>query len=202
MVMKKLVFYLLMVGLLVTILVFSACSGEKETTTMTTTLPAITSTTTTTITSTQPPIISTTTITSTQPPTTVTVTVTTTQATTITEEKGSPMAGEWVASIEIGDIWFIVNDDGTGITEYGIHIPGELSCGNKTASGITITFFYPSGPVPITDNQFNLERTTSDDWEIVIEGSFDVTGTQASGTWQISSGEATCASGTWTSTRG
>jgi len=196
---RKLASWLLIFGLLVTMPVFSACGGGKETVTLTTTLPAITSTITTTITNTQPPVTSTTTITSTPPP--ETITITTTHTTTIVEEKSFPASGEWNAPIDIGDIWFIVNEDGTGIIEYGIHIPGEFSCGNKTASGITITFFYPSGPAPIINNQFKLERSTSDGWEILLEGSFDTTGTQASGTWQISSGEETCASGTWTSTK-
>ncbi len=190
--MRTSILRVLLFGFFAITLMLAACGGGSTTTV---TQPA------TTVTTTVTQLATTVTTTVTQPATTVTTTVTTTPPTTTTEETGSPMAGEWVASIEIGDIWFIVNDDGTGITEYGIHIPGELSCGNATASGITITFFYPVDPAPITGKQFNLERTSSNDWEIIIEGSFDVTGTQASGTWQISSGGTTCASGTWTSTR-
>ena len=122
---------------------------------------------------------------------------------TTTPAEGPSMAGEWVATITIGEIWFIVNESGTSIAEVGIRIPGEFSCGNSTTTGTELSVEYMKNLPTITGMQFTVSWTIrSSGWLIEIEGSFDLTGMQASGTWQIGSGGATCASGTWTSTRG
>jgi len=121
---------------------------------------------------------------------------------TTTPAEGPSMAGEWVATITIGEIWFIVNESGTSIAEVGIRIPGEFSCGNSTTTGTELSVEYMKNLPTITGMQFTVSWTIrSSGWLIEIEGSFDLTGMQASGTWQISSGGTTCDSGTWTSTR-
>ncbi|HEY54837.1 MAG TPA: hypothetical protein G4N91_00955 [Dehalococcoidia bacterium] len=54
---------------------------------------------------------------------------------------------------------------------------------------------------PITGGQFTIDLVVAPqygpDWDIVIEGGFDETGTHASGTWEISAAGIPCKSGTW-----
>ena len=87
--------------------------------------------------------------------------------------------------------------DGTSISEAGIHIPGEFTCSNTTVPGIEMIVELLSHMSPIIDRQFTVDWEGGFDWSVQIKGSFDATGTQASGTWRIYSGETTCASGAW-----
>ena len=54
---------------------------------------------------------------------------------------------------------------------------------------------------PITGSQFTVDLDVriqyGPDWDLVIEGSFDETGTHASGTWEVSVEGTTCQAGTW-----
>ena len=115
------------------------------------------------------------------------------------EEVAPAKSGEWIASIEIGEIRFTVNPDGTGIAKIFLHIPGEFKCGVATATNSRLTFENPS-LWPITEGGFTVETSTRH-WDIVIQGKVDETGKHASGTWQISSAGTICASGTWESSQ-
>lgn len=118
---------------------------------------------------------------------------------TAEEEEAAPTPGEWIASIDIGELRFTVNPAGTGIAKIFLHIPGEFKCGISTVTNSRLTFEKPS-LWPITGGQFTVEASGRY-WDIVIKGSFDETGTHASGTWEISAGGTTCQSGIWEASR-
>jgi hypothetical protein len=113
-----------------------------------------------------------------------------------------PKPGEWMAQTGSNEFTFTftVNPDGTGIPEYHFLFT-EFKCGGVQESvGWTATV---DPMLSITGGQFNIEEErswfdVSYPWDTVIQGQFDETGTHASGTWEISSGEGTiCAGGTW-----
>ena len=114
----------------------------------------------------------------------------------VEEEEAAPTPGEWIASIDIGELRFTVNPAGTGIAKIFLHIPAEFKCGISTATNSRLTFEKPS-LWPITGGQFTVDAYVRP-WDIVIRGEFDETGTQASGTWEIT---GTTCSGTWESSR-
>ena len=104
-------------------------------------------------------------------------------------EEGPPRPGEWTASTGTSKFSF-----GFTVDDTSTNIP-IISC-SYHRSTYSMTF---STPWPITDGQFTIEwpevPTNSD---IVIQGSFDETGTHASGTWEISvQGTDDRQTGTW-----
>jgi hypothetical protein len=103
---------------------------------------------------------------------------------------GSPQSGKWIAPTEWGNLSFIVNGNGTSITNATLNY-SQLSCGGVTKSGST-SFNYNIG-LPITDNQFviNSEQevryilnSDPEKERTKIEGRFDGTGKRAYGTWK------------------
>ncbi|MBA7650881.1 hypothetical protein ES703_58695 [subsurface metagenome] len=113
-----------------------------------------------------------------------------------------PKPGEWNAATgatEFEFTSFTVSPDSTGIPEMSYSFR-EFKCGptTVTAPGATIK---RSPPWPITGGQFTIDWVErmeyGPDWDIVIQGKFDETGTQASGTWEISAEGTICQEGTW-----
>jgi len=118
-----------------------------------------------------------------------------------------PKPGEWTISSTDSSQFvlsgFTVNADGTGITEIYYQFK-ECECmGVRLSSGMVKSEREPMWP--ITGSQFTIDLVErikyGPDWDIVIEGRFDETGTHACGTWEISSEGATCQAGTWKSSR-
>ena len=113
-----------------------------------------------------------------------------------------PKPGEWNAATgatEFEFTSFTVSPDSTGIPEMSYSFR-EFKCGptTVTAPGATIK---RSPPWPITGGQFTIDWVErmeyGPDWDIVIQGKFDETGTQASGTWEISAEGTICQEGAW-----
>lgn len=120
----------------------------------------------------------------------------TAEPTSTPTEEVPPKPGEWTASTGNSKFTFAftVNPDSTGITIVDYTFT-EFTCGSVTTSGGASV--EGSLPWPITDGQFTIEWSEyTSDWNVVIEGSFDETGTHASGTWEISAGEDR-QTGTW-----
>jgi hypothetical protein len=110
---------------------------------------------------------------------------------------GPPTPGGWVASIDIGDLSFIVSPDSTGISEVVLSITGEFKCGTHTVSDSLHGYKNPDLWL-ITDGRFIVEPLASTGyWVIDVQGEFDQDGTHASGTWAISSEGTICQEGTW-----
>ena len=108
-----------------------------------------------------------------------------------------PKSGEWTTTTEFGELGFTVSPDSTGITKISFDF-AEFECGGiQMSGGMSIE---SETPWPITDGQFTVDTTLGPmtPWDVVIHGEFDQTGTQASGTWEISSAGTVC-SGTWES---
>jgi hypothetical protein len=102
--------------------------------------------------------------------------------------------GTWAASTEFGTLEFIVDASSTGITKVSYHF-SNFSCDGIPFSG-TLGVSTPT-PWPITDRQFTIETfLTPGVSQMTISGTFDGTGKKASGTWEVSVPEDTCA-GTW-----
>lgn len=113
-----------------------------------------------------------------------------------------PKPGEWTAATGSSEFTFTftVNPDRTGIPEYSYHFT-EFKCEGVQTSGGYRTTVEPIRP--ITGGQFTIETEERGlgavryTWDIVIQGKFDETGTQASGTWEISAEGTICAEGAW-----
>lgn len=121
-----------------------------------------------------------------------------------------PRSGEWTASTGASEFTFTVtvNPDGTGITNYTYEFEEFGFCGDYRVGKLTSSLALGE-PIPINPLPSGAEFSLVDDlevysaqgedpltgmsgwihiyWHIVIEGQFDETGTQASGTWAISS---------------
>jgi len=104
-----------------------------------------------------------------------------------------PKPGEWTAATGASEFEFTsftVSPDSTSIT---------LTCGPTTVSGKAS--LEKSPPWTITGGQFTIDWEEylqyGPNWDIVIQGRFDETGTQASGTWEISAEGTACQEGTW-----
>ena len=115
-----------------------------------------------------------------------------------------PTPGEWSASTGCREFTFTftVNPDGTGIPEYSYQFTGfecEFKGGRTQVSSGVMAEISP--PRPITGGQFTLDWVErieyGPDWDAVIQGKFDETGTQASGTWEINAEGTVCQEGTW-----
>lgn len=112
----------------------------------------------------------------------------------------APRPGEWAASTGCDEFTFTftVSPDSTGISQISLHFT-EFECGNVETTGIWQSD--PFDPVkPITGGQFSA---------LGIQGTFDKTGTHASGTWEIdcqdlldsNNQDLPTHSGTWTASR-
>jgi len=97
----------------------------------------------------------------------------------------------WTGPAGFGAFSFVVNDTGTIITEITYKFI-EFSCGPIIKNGTTTS----SGMWLIADSQFTIERTFDLNLEITLNGTFDQTGTYASGTYEATSYGEIC-SGTW-----
>ncbi len=121
-----------------------------------------------------------------------------------------PQPGEWTATTGATEFTFnfTVNSDGTGISQYTHEFEEFGYCGDYRVGKMTSEVSLGE-PIPINPLSNGAEFSLVDDkqvysgqeedplrgipgwihiyWHIVIEGQFDETGTQASGTWAISS---------------
>jgi hypothetical protein len=108
-------------------------------------------------------------------------------------DSSSPLLGTWTGSAGFGELSFIVNATGTGITEI-TYTWIDFSCGGFVRNGsIRVT---RTSPWPITNNQFIIENTFGPNFEVTLNGTFNQTGTNVSGNWEAVSNGTTC-SGTW-----
>ena len=109
-----------------------------------------------------------------------------------------PQPGEWYCTKLDGFeevtsgvvlVAFLVNPTSTGITAVGC-VFQDFTCGGiQWEGGHTVETAYPW---PITRGRFTIERvtivdTTRGPLDLTVQGKFDETGTQASGTWEVSS---------------
>lgn len=121
-----------------------------------------------------------------------------------------PKPGVWNASTRATEFTFnfTVNSDGTGISQYMHEFTEFGYCGGyrvgKMTSEVSLGEPIPINPLPngaefsLVDDKQVYSGQEEDPlrgipgwvhiyWHIVVEGRFDETGTQASGTWAISS---------------
>ena len=106
-------------------------------------------------------------------------------------ELGPVVTGEWHTDTEFGSVDFTVNPQGTAITRFFFSFQ-DYECGAISGSWTSET---TGGDWPIADRQFTFDSAGT--WyEYVFAGAFDETGTQASGTWDVTFYGTTC-SGTW-----
>ena len=116
-----------------------------------------------------------------------------------------PQPGEWTASTGCSEFTFTftVSPDSKGIAEF-YYCLTELECdGVRSSAESTVECIQI---IPIAGGQFAIEdftvaRPFGERWDLTVHGSFDETGTHASGTWEISSAGTTCQAGTWEASR-
>lgn len=113
-----------------------------------------------------------------------------------------PTPGEWISSSHIGEFRFTVNPARTQITKYVLLIPITIVDGIDTSNDIgKFTSEVPESLDlwPITRRGKFTINSSGNGFDIVVKGSFDKTGTHASGTWKIISDDdgTTYQSGTW-----
>jgi len=106
-----------------------------------------------------------------------------------------PIGGDWSCSTDFGNFTFTVNSEGTRINKL-IFEATNWQCGNTSGSfTTTIEWPEPNG-WSITDNQFHIDRVSSGEgW--IVSGTFNQTGTEASGTWSYANGWGTVCTGNW-----
>jgi hypothetical protein len=97
----------------------------------------------------------------------------------------------WHAPTAFGTVDFTVNAQSTAVTYIWFNF-SMYSCGTVTVSG-SVGF---ESTWPITNNEFGMDVTAAGGDRFVFGGTFDQSGTQASGDWQVTLSGNTC-SGTW-----
>ena len=103
--------------------------------------------------------------------------------------------GTWTVATGFGTLEFVVDSSSTGITKVSYHF-SDFSCGGIPFSG-TLSVSKTTPPWPLSDRQFAIETfLTPGVSQMTISGTFDGTGEEASGTWEVSVPADTCA-GTW-----
>lgn len=111
---------------------------------------------------------------------------------------GPIQPGEWTATAGFGGFDFAVNKAGTYVTEIVLKFSG-WHCGGVTRSG-TITISRTPG-WDVADRNFkfesDLDPSPFSKELMTIEGDFNESGIQASGTWRAEMSRATC-NGNWT----
>jgi len=101
-----------------------------------------------------------------------------------------PESGDWNVTVDFGEFTFTIDNE--RITKLSIRF-SEYDCGGiKRSGGLSLG---TKEGWTINNNLFTMDATLMPG-EIIIKGKFDDTGKLASGTWQISTGGATC-SGQW-----
>jgi PKD repeat protein len=108
-----------------------------------------------------------------------------------------PVPGTWSTSTGFGLLEFTVNASSTGIMRVAYRF-SNFRCGRIIYNG-GISFSAPT-PWPITNRKFTISNTLSPTTEMTIGGTFEQSGTRASGTWELVS-EGTPCSGTWNAVR-
>lgn len=111
-----------------------------------------------------------------------------------------PMTGEWISSSNIGELRFTVNPAGIEVTKIILSIPVTISDEGSTLNDNLKLTCEPALAWSITSRgKFTIENSYWGDFKILVKGSFDKTGTHASGTWIIISDDdgTTYQSGIW-----
>jgi len=133
---------------------------------------------------------------------TVTITITDRNSNTVTLAVvvvgANPVSGDWTGSAGFGDLSFTVDSTGTGITEITWDWI-DFTCDGVTKNG-SITWT-PGTPEPIINGQFTVEYpgtfVSGDPYsEFSMSGTFDASGTHASGTYEAVVFGTSCP-GTW-----
>jgi uncharacterized protein YjdB len=116
-----------------------------------------------------------------------------TASVTITVLGAGPIVpGDWQTTVAFGTVDFTVNAQSTAVTYIRFNVSG-YACGNFSGDW---TWTVSNFSQPIIDREFLIDVTFSNGDRLVFGGTFDETGTQASGTWQMTIFGNTC-SGTW-----
>jgi hypothetical protein len=114
-----------------------------------------------------------------------------------------PRSGDWKVSTGFGELGFAVNTDGSKITKI-IFDCRSWSCGPVSGSWkTTVSWTDPTAGWPISNNQFAIIHSgTLGSFQTVwtINGTFNQTGDEASGTWGFGISGTTC-SGNWSPAR-
>jgi uncharacterized protein YjdB len=117
---------------------------------------------------------------------------TATTGVSITVQETEPIVtGGWHTDTEFGSVDFTVDPQGTAITFFRFSF-SDYACGPISGSWIVEI---SGGTWTISDRQFSLDHTAGLN-RYVFAGTFDDSGTQASGTWDITLSGTTC-SGSW-----
>ena len=109
---------------------------------------------------------------------------------------GSPVTGDWAGTSGFGQFEFHVSSDGTAIEEIKLNFE-DFSCGNIVSGSGSIEFSNTPG-WPVADSEFSIQLTLSHslDQEMQIQGTFEDTGTTATGTYVADFNDSIC-QGTW-----
>jgi hypothetical protein len=110
---------------------------------------------------------------------------------------GTIKPGKWIATAGFGGFDMVVDSSSTRITEFLIKF-SDWRCGGVRHSG-SIKLTYNQG-LPIQDHCFEFELDLStdpfEDEPLEINGCFNESGDQATGTWEARINRQIC-SGTW-----
>jgi hypothetical protein len=105
-----------------------------------------------------------------------------------------PRSGDWKAPADFGEMVFTVDSAGTRINKITFTF-SNWKCGSVTHVSGSITII-KGGGLPISNRQFTLQASLSSNEQMTVNGTFNETGDQASGTWTAVIYGTTC-SGNW-----
>lgn len=130
---------------------------------------------------------------------TITITDSNSSSVTLSVAVGiNPLSGDWIGSAGFGDLSFTVDSASTGITEITWYWTDFICDGIKLNGSRTRTYMPPK---PIINGQFPTVEldpfiSLDDSSKFSMTGTFDATGTNASGTYEAVIFGTTCP-GTW-----
>lgn len=107
-------------------------------------------------------------------------------------------SGVWSGQTHVGEIFFVVSDDGTDTVQVRFYAGEKSPCANLDLTrGLVIR-----ESVPIFESQFELEGNLAELGKFSMDGNFNNAGTQASGSWKLDRDDVTICRGGWVATSG
>lgn len=101
--------------------------------------------------------------------------------------------GSWSGRTHLGELHFVVADDGTNLTEIRFDPKETSECGSADVTrGLVIRKI-----VPIKNSQFEFRGVFGTGGEFSIDGNFNLDGSHASGSWRLDHKNVTVCRGGW-----
>lgn len=107
-------------------------------------------------------------------------------------------SGVWSGRTHVGDVFFVVSDDGSNVVQIRFYASEKSSCADLDLTGGLVI----RETVPIFESQFEYSGAFSQSGQLRVDGIFNADGTRASGSWRLDRAGVTLCRGGWVASAG